>query len=134
MHNAASPKSGAGRSKTSMTPAKIEAFERSARKSELPDFRVGDTVAVHYKIVEGDKLRVQVFHGVLIKRHRAGMRSTITVRKTSFGVGVERTFPLHSPRLEKIEIEARGIVRKGRLFFLRNLEGKAARLRDQKDR
>jgi large subunit ribosomal protein L19 len=118
----------------SMTPAKIEAFERTARRSTLPDFRVGDTVAVHYKIVEGDKLRVQVFHGVVIKQHRAGMRSTLTVRKTSFGVGVERTFPLHSPRFEKIEVEARGVVRKGRLFFLRNLEGKAARLRDEKDR
>jgi large subunit ribosomal protein L19 len=118
----------------SMTPAKIEAFERTARRSELPGFRVGDTVAVHYKIVEGDKLRVQVFHGVVIKQHRAGMRSTVTVRKSSFGVGVERTFPLHSPRFEKIEVEARGVVRKGRLFFLRDLEGKAARLRDEKDR
>src|SRR5437773_3824781 len=103
----------------SMTPAKIEAFERSARRSEFPDFRVGDTVAVHYKIVEGDKLRVQIFHGVVIKRHRAGIRSTVTVRKTSFGVGVERTFPLHSPRLERIEIESRGVVRRARLFFLR---------------
>ncbi len=118
----------------SMTPAKIDTLERGALRSDLPDFRVGDTVAVHYKIVEGDKLRVQIFRGVVIKRHRAGARSTVTVRKTSFSVGVERTFPLHSPRLEKIEVEARGVVRKARLFFLRGLEGKAARVRDEKDR
>src|SRR5262245_7730115 len=102
----------------SMTPAKIQDFEQSAVRSDIADFRVGDTVAVHYKIVEGDKLRVQVFRGIVIKRHRAGARSTFTVRKTSFSVGVERTFPLHSPRLEKIEVEARGIVRRARLFFL----------------
>jgi large subunit ribosomal protein L19 len=118
----------------SMTPAKIEAFERASLRSDLPDFRVGDTIAVHYKIVEGDKLRVQIFRGIVIKRHRAGVRSTVTVRKTSFSVGVERTFPLHSPRLEKIDVESRGIVRKARLFFLRGLEGKAARVRDEKDR
>lgn len=117
-----------------MTPAKIEALERPNLRSDLPDFRVGDTVAVHYKIVEGDKLRVQVFRGVLIKQHRAGVRSTVTVRKTSFNVGVERTFPVHSPRLEKIEIESRGIIRRARLFYLRELAGKAARLRDEKDR
>ncbi|HEX4476410.1 MAG TPA: 50S ribosomal protein L19 [Polyangiaceae bacterium] len=117
-----------------MTPAKIEAFERSALRSDLPDFRVGDTVAVHYKIVEGDKLRVQVFRGIVIKKHRAGARSTFTVRKTSFSVGVERTFPLHSPRLEKIDVDSRGIVRRARLFYLRDLEGKAARVRDEKDR
>src|ERR1043165_153181 len=93
----------------SMTPAKIEAFERASLRSDIPEFRVGDTVAVHYKIVEGDKLRVQVFRGIVIKRHRAGARSTFTVRKSSFSVGVERTFPLHSPRLEKIELAARGI-------------------------
>ena len=116
------------------TPAKIEAFERSSARTEVPEFRVGDTVAVHYKIVEGDKLRVQVFRGIVIKRHRAGTRSTFTVRKTSFSVGVERTFPVHSPRLEKVDIEARGIIRRARLFFLRNLEGKAARVRDEKDR
>jgi large subunit ribosomal protein L19 len=117
-----------------MTPAKIEAFERASLKTDLTEFRVGDTVAVHYKIVEGDKLRVQVFRGVVIKRHRAGLRSTFTVRKNSFSVGVERTFPVHSPRLEKVEVEARGVVRRGRLFYLRDLEGKAARVRDEKDR
>src|SRR6187455_3109434 len=104
------------------TLSKISSFENGSLRKDLPDFRVGDTVAVHYKILEGDKLRVQVFRGIVIKRHRAGARSTFTVRKTSFGVGVERTFPLHSPRLEKVDVEARGIVRKARLFFLRNLE------------
>jgi large subunit ribosomal protein L19 len=118
----------------SMTPAKIEALELSALRSDLPEFRVGDTVAVHYKIVEGDKLRVQIFRGMVIKRHRAGVRSTLTVRKTSFNIGVERTFPLHSPRLDKIEVEARGVVRRARLFYLRDLKGKAARVRDEKDR
>lgn len=118
----------------SMTPAKIEAFERASLRSDLPDFRVGDTIAVHYKIVEGDKLRVQVFRGVVIKRHRAGLRSTFTVRKVSFNVGVERIFMLHSPRLEAIEVVSRGVVRKGRLFYLRDLAGKAARVQDEKDR
>ena len=117
-----------------MTPAKIAAFERASLKTDLTEFRVGDTVAVHYKIVEGDKLRVQVFRGIVIKRHRARLRSTFTVRKNSFSVGVERTFPVHSPRLEKVEVEARGVVRRGRLFYLRDLEGKAARVRDEKDR
>jgi large subunit ribosomal protein L19 len=117
-----------------MTPSKIEALERSQLREDLPEFRVGYTVAVHYKIVEGDKLRVQVFRGVVIKQHRAGARSTVTVRKTSFNVGVERTFPVHSPRLEKISVESHGVVRRGRLFFLRERFGKAARLRDTKDR
>ncbi len=98
-----------------------------------PDFRVGDTVRVHYKIVEGDKDRIQVFQGVVIKKHRAGLRSSFTVRKVSFNVGVERVFMLHSPRLDKIEITSRGVVRRSRLFYLRDLSGKAARVRDEKD-
>ena len=118
----------------SMTPAKIEAIEKVHQGPELPAFRVGDTVAVHYQIVEGEKLRVQVFRGVVIKRRRAGVRSTFTVRKTSFNVGVERTFPAASPRLEKVEVEGRGVVRRGRLFYLRDRTGKAARVRDVKDR
>jgi large subunit ribosomal protein L19 len=117
-----------------MTPSKISAFESAQIREDIPAMRVGDTVAVHYKIVEGDKLRVQVFRGVVIKRHRAGSRSTITVRKTSFNVGVERTFPLHTPRLDKIEVESSAVVRRGRLFFLRERTGKRARLRDKKDR
>lgn len=112
----------------------IHALEEANLRKNLPDFRVGDTVAVHYKIVEGDKLRVQVFRGVVIKRHRAGLRSTFTVRKTSFNVGVERVFLLHSPRLETIEVLNRGVVRRSRLFYLRDLAGKAARVRDERDR
>jgi large subunit ribosomal protein L19 len=112
----------------------IANLEKSLLRTDTPDFRVGDTVAVHYKIVEGDKLRVQVFRGTVIKKHRAGARSTFTVRKVSFNVGVERTFVANSPRVDKIEVVSRGIVRRARLFYLRELEGKAARIRDQKDR
>jgi len=117
-----------------MTISKIAQLEEATLRHDVPEFRVGDTVAVHYRIVEGDKLRVQVFKGVVIKRHRAGARSTITVRKTSFGVGVERTFMLHTPRLDKIEVVSRGVVRRARLFYLRELRGKASRVRDQRDR
>ena len=118
----------------SITAAAIDALERKNLRTDLPDFRVGDTVAVHYQIVEGDKLRVQVFRGVVIKRHRAGLRSTFTVRKVSFNIGVERIFMQHTPRLEKIEVLSRGIVRQARLTYLRALSGKAARLKDEKDR
>lgn len=116
-----------------MQNAKIAAIENEQLRTGMPDFRVGDTVRVHYKIVEGDKDRVQVFQGVVLKRHRAGARSTFTVRKVSFSIGVERVFLTHSPRIEKIEVVSRGIVRRARLFYLRDLQGKAARVRDQKD-
>jgi len=116
------------------TLSKIQALESSGIRKDIQEFRVGDTVAVHYQIVEGDKLRVQIFRGVVIKRHRAGVRSTITVRKVSFSVGVERIFMLHSPRLQQIELISRGVVRRGRLFYLRDLVGKAARVQDEKDR
>jgi len=116
-----------------LTLSKIHALEEQGIRTDIADFRVGDTVAVHYQIVEGDKLRVQIFRGVVIKRHRAGLRSTLTVRKTSFNVGVERIFMVHSPRLQKIEVVSRGVVRRGRLLYLRNLEGKAARVQDEKD-
>jgi large subunit ribosomal protein L19 len=118
---------------TMMASSKIEEIERAQLRSGLPDFRVGDTVRVHYKIVEGDKDRIQVFQGVVTKRHRAGARSSFTVRKVSFNVGVERVFLLHSPRIDKVEIVSRGVVRRARLFYLRDLAGKAARVRDQKD-
>jgi large subunit ribosomal protein L19 len=110
----------------------LDKLESQYLRSDLPQFRVGDTVAVHYRIVEGDKTRVQVFRGLVLKRHRAGARSTFTVRKTSFGVGVERTFVLHSPRIEKIELVARGVVRRARLFYLRELTGKKARVRERR--
>jgi large subunit ribosomal protein L19 len=140
MHNAASrstPGHVAGRRSeedsamfTSPVIAKIEA---PMLREGMPEFRVGDTVRVHYRIVEGEKERIQVFQGVVLKRHRAGVRSTFTVRKVSFSVGVERIFLLHSPRVEKIEVVSRGVVRRGRLFYLRGLAGKAARVRDAKD-
>jgi large subunit ribosomal protein L19 len=117
-----------------LTLSKVREFEATSIRKDLPEFRVGDTVAVHYKIVEGDKLRVQVFRGVVIRRRRAGARSNITVRKVSFNVGVERIFLLHSPRLEKIDVLSRGVVRRARLYYLRDLTGKAARVQDEKDR
>ncbi|MBX3247399.1 MAG: 50S ribosomal protein L19 [Myxococcales bacterium] len=112
----------------SSTVPQIEALEK-AQLRELPPFRSGDTVKVHFRIREGDKERVQVFQGVVIRQHRGGLRSTFTVRKMSYGVGVERIFPLHSPRIEKVEITARGHVRRSRLYYLRDLRGKKARLR-----
>lgn len=112
----------------------IHNLENAALRKDLPEFRVGDTVAVHYKIVEGDKQRVQTFKGVVIKRHRAGLQSTFTVRKVSSNIGVERMFLQHSPRIEKLEVVSRGVVRKARLYYLRELTGKAARIQDEKDR
>jgi large subunit ribosomal protein L19 len=112
----------------------VSALESPQIRSDIPKFRCGDTVKVHYKVVEGDKARVQVFQGVVIKQHRAGARSTFTVRKISFGTGVERIFPLHSPRIETVEIASTGVVRRSRLFYLRKRTGKAARVRDAKDR
>jgi large subunit ribosomal protein L19 len=117
-----------------ITSAIIKELESATLRTDIPAFRVGDTVAVHYKIVEGDKMRTQVFKGIVIKQNRTGARSTFTVRKTSFHVGVERTFLLHTPRLEQIEIVSRGVVRRSRLFYLRDLQGKAARVKDQRDR
>ena len=111
----------------------IAKLEQSQTRNDLPTFRVGDTIRVHYKIVEGEKERVQAFQGIVLKRHRAGARSTFTVRKVSFGVGVERIFLQHSPRIDRIEVVSRGVVRRSRLFYLRDLAGKAARVRDEKD-
>ncbi|MAC27777.1 MAG: 50S ribosomal protein L19 [Sandaracinus sp.] len=112
----------------SSTVPQIAALEK-AQLRDVPPFRVGDTVNVHFRIREGDKERIQVFTGVVIRHHRAGLRSTFTVRKISYGVGVERIFPVHSPRVEKIDIAARGHVRQARLYYLRELRGKKARLR-----
>ncbi|NUP10533.1 MAG: 50S ribosomal protein L19 [Polyangiaceae bacterium] len=116
-----------------ITSPVIAKIEDSQLRSDLPEFRVGDTVRVHYKIVEGEKERVQVFQGIVLKRHRAGVRSTFTVRKVSFGIGVERIFLQHSPRIDKVEVVSKGVVRRSRLFYLRDLAGKAARVRDEKD-
>jgi len=99
---------------------------------DLPNFNVGDTVRVHFKIVEGEKERIQVFEGVVIRKRKGGVGATFTVRKVSYGIGVERIFPLHSPRIEKIAIVTRGRVRRARLYYLRQLRGKAARIKTKK--
>ena len=110
----------------------LKEIENSYRRPEVPDLRSGDSVRVHTLIKEGDKERVQVFEGVVIGQHRGGSRASFTVRKVSYGVGVERIFPLHTSRIEKIEIVARGEVRRARLNYLRELEGKAARIKGEK--
>lgn len=102
-------------------------------RADIPTFRAGDTLKVHVRVIEGDKERVQVFEGDCIRRHDDGARSTYTVRKVSYGVGVERIFPLHSPRVSKIEIVSRGRVRRGKLYYLRGLVGKKARIRELDD-
>ena len=99
-------------------------------RAQLPQFRVGDTVRVHTKISEGDKERIQIFEGVVIRRKRAHAMTTFTVRKVSYGVGVERIFPMYSPRIEKVEVVSSGKVKRARLFYLRDLQGKAARLKN----
>lgn len=110
----------------------IKMVEQDQLKSNIPDFRPGDTVRVHVKVVEGNRERIQVFEGVVIKRKGGGLRETFTVRRVTFGVGVERTFMLHSPRVEKIEVSRRGVVRRAKLYYLRELSGKAARIRERK--
>lgn len=107
----------------------IDVIEVGQCKTDIPQFNVGDTVRVHVKILEGDKERIQVFEGVVISRANGRNRATFTVRKISYGVGVERIFPLHSPRIEKIEVVYRGRVRRAKLYYLRNLSGKAARIK-----
>lgn len=104
----------------------------SAQRRQLPAFRPGDQVKVHYRIREGEKERIQIFQGVVIQHAKGGIGATFTVRKVSFGVGVERIFPQHSPRIERLEIISRGKVRRARLFYLRELEGKAARLKQDR--
>lgn len=110
----------------------VKLFEEKEMKSDLPEFRVGDSIRVHVKIKEGDKERIQVFEGAVIARRNAGISSTFTVRKTSFGQGVERIFPLHSPIVDKIELIRHGRVRRAKLYYLRNLRGKAARIKEIK--
>ncbi|MFQ5477169.1 MAG: 50S ribosomal protein L19 [Candidatus Binatia bacterium] len=109
----------------------IDSIEAAQLRSDLPEFRPGDTLRVHARIVEGEKERVQIFEGVCIRRTSGGTRATFTVRKRSYGVGVERTFPLHSPRIDKVEVKARGRVRRSRLYYLRDRTGKAARIRSR---
>ena len=110
----------------------IEVLEQEQLRSDIPEFRAGDTVKVHAKIVEGNRERIQVIEGVVISRSGSGVRENFTVRRISYGVGVERTFPVHSPRIDKIEVARRGIVRRAKLYYLRNLTGKAARIRERR--
>ena len=110
-----------------------DVVERAQLRDDLPDFRPGDTVKVHVRVVEGSRERIQVFQGFVLRRQGGGLRETFTVRKVSFGVGVERTFPLHSPIFDKIEVVTRGDVRRAKLYYLRNLRGKAARIEERRD-
>ncbi|MCA1984491.1 MAG: 50S ribosomal protein L19 [Thermoleophilaceae bacterium] len=103
------------------------------KRADLPDFKAGDTVKVHVKVIEGSRSRVQVFQGVVIRIHGAGIGRTFTVRKVSFSVGVERTFPLHSPIFEQIEVVSRGDVRRAKLYYLRNLRGKKAKIKERRE-
>jgi large subunit ribosomal protein L19 len=112
-------------------PNPIELLEQRQLRSNLPEFKAGDTVRVHFQVIEGQRRRVQVFEGIVIKRQGSGVRETFTVRKQSFGVGVERTFPLHSPKIEKIEVQAIGDVNRAKLYYLRSKLGKKARVRER---
>ncbi|MFT4263197.1 MAG: 50S ribosomal protein L19 [Nocardioides sp.] len=105
----------------------------ASKREDVPAFRAGDTVKVHVKVVEGNRSRVQVFQGVVIRVHGSGIGRTFTVRKVSFGVGVERTFPLHSPIFEQIEVVTRGDVRRAKLYYLRNLRGKKAKIKERRE-
>jgi large subunit ribosomal protein L19 len=108
----------------------IETLEREQLRDGIPQFKAGDTVRVHFQVIEGQRRRTQVFEGIVIKRQGSGMRETFTVRKHSFGVGVERTFPLHSPKIDKIEVAAVGDVNRAKLYYLREKVGKKARVRE----
>jgi large subunit ribosomal protein L19 len=108
----------------------IESLEQRHLRTDLPQFKAGDTVRVHFKVIEGTRARVQVFEGIVIKRQGSGFRETFTVRKQSFGVGVERTFPMHSPKIDKLEVVSIGDVRRAKLYYLRKRVGKKARVRE----
>ncbi|MCD8199028.1 MAG: 50S ribosomal protein L19 [Phascolarctobacterium sp.] len=110
----------------------IDVLEQEQLRSDIPEFRIGDTVRVYAKIVEGNRERVQIFEGVVIGRSGSGVRENFTVRRVTYGIGVERKFPLHSPRIEKIEVTRRGKVRRAKLFYLRKRTGKAARIKERR--
>ena len=111
----------------------LDALDADSLRTDIPSFRPGDTVKVHVRVVEGNRSRIQVFQGVIIRRQGGGIRETFTVRKVSFGVGVERTFPVHTPVVEKIEILTRGDVRRAKLYYLRDLRGKAAKIKEKRE-
>lgn len=111
----------------------LDELDATSLRSDIPDFRPGDTLKVHVKVIEGSRSRVQVFQGVVIRRQGAGLRETFTVRKVSFGVGVERTFPVHSPNIAQVEVATRGDVRRAKLYYLRDLRGKAAKIKEKRE-
>jgi large subunit ribosomal protein L19 len=111
----------------------LDALDAASKRSDIPEFRPGDTLKVHVKVVEGTRSRIQVFQGIVIRRQGGGSRETFTVRKVSFGVGVERTFPVHTPVIDKIEVVTRGDVRRAKLYYLRELRGKAAKIKERRD-
>ena len=111
----------------------LDKVDAAQLRDDIPKVRPGDTVNVHVKVIEGDKSRIQVFKGVVIRRQNGGIRETFTVRKISFGIGVERTFPVHSPNIDKIEVVSRGKVRRAKLYYLRNLRGKAAKIKEYRE-
>ena len=111
----------------------LDPVDAASLRSDIPEFRAGDTLKVHVRVVEGNKSRVQIFQGVVIRRSGGGVRETFTVRKVSYGVGVERTFPVHSPVIDRIELVSRGDVRRAKLYYLRGLRGKAAKIREKRD-
>jgi large subunit ribosomal protein L19 len=111
----------------------LDALDADSLRDDIPAFRPGDTVKVHVRVVEGNRSRIQVFQGVVIRRQGGGVRETFTVRKVSFGVGVERTFPVHTPVVEKIEVVTRGDVRRAKLYYLRELRGKAAKIKEKRE-
>ena len=110
----------------------LKRIEEEQMRSDIPEFRPGDTVRVHVKVVEGTRERIQAYEGVVIARKHGGLRETFTVRRVTYGVGVERTFLLHSPRIDRIEVARRGVVRRAKLYYLRGLSGKAARIRERR--
>ena len=110
----------------------LDKVDAAQLRDDLPEFRAGDTVDVHLKVIEGSKSRVQVFRGVVIKRQGSGIRETFTVRKVSFGIGVERTIPVHSPNIDKLEVLSRGKVRRAKLYYLRDRHGKAAKIKEKR--
>jgi len=111
----------------------LDALDAKSLRSDIPDFRPGDTLKVHVRVIEGSRERVQIFKGVVIRRQGGGIRETFTVRKISFGVGVERTFPTHSPNIAQLEVDRRGDVRRAKLYYLRELRGKAAKIKEKRE-
>ena len=112
----------------------LDALDAQSMRTDIPDFRAGDTLKVHARVVEGNRSRIQIFNGVVIRRQGSGPRETFTIRKVSFGVGVERTYPIHSPTLDKIEVVSRGDVRRAKLYYLRERRGKKAKIKELREK